>query len=620
MAGSQYRVVLDVLPDATFIVDKAGVVRHANRRAEVLFESRLNELLGRPFEQLFVVRDRDLLTGFLGPSGGEAGAGRGNFSVALPDGRAFQAEITVSPADIDGEEAMIAAIRDYSEHDSVEHTLLEQKEFLSRLIDTEQTIVLLLDRAGRIVMFNRYAETVTGYRSDDVIGKGWFETFLLPEDQDRIRAFFEQIFEEGSHKAHTNPIVAKDGTVREVEWYGRVVEDEQGRAIGLISTGQDVTVRQEADRSLRAALREADQENLAKSEFMAAASHDLRQPLQSLLLYMGALERKSVAPDILDIVARMRLSIEGMRELLDALLDITRYDAGNVELSVKSFAVGDIFPQVEAEIRPLAEQKGLRFRIVPSSLYVRSDQGLLDRVIQNLLFNAVRYTEYGGILLGCRRRNGTVRIEVWDTGPGIPEDDRDRIFREFVQLGNPARDRTKGLGLGLAIVSRIARLLGHRVGVRSCVGRGSVFSIEVPLGETSTPSALVKANGYAAKPSASKVALVVDDDQDVRASIRTLLALEGFTVFTAADWDDAVRVTARWVDGPDVIISDYRLPGGINGFEVIRRLRAIFDDQIPAVLLTGNPPRQVERQAKAMNCRVLHKPVEAEDLAKLVEI
>src|SRR5581483_2737471 len=226
----------------------------------------------------------------------------------------------------------------------------------------------------------------------------------------------------------------------------------------------------------------AEDANIAKSRFLAAASHDLRQPLHALGLFVQALQETPLAARERQTIGNIRRSVDAMEELFNALLDISRLDAGVVQPHIITMPLADVFDRVRFEYAPIPRQKRLTFRVARTSLCFQSDPALLARLIRNLLSNAVRYTDSGGVVLGCRRAGSEVRIEVWDTGKGIPANRHEEIYQEFHQLDNPERDRRKGLGLGLAIVRRLAKLLGYRVGMRSVIGKGSMFSITLPRG------------------------------------------------------------------------------------------------------------------------------------------
>jgi len=272
-------------------------------------------------------------------------------------------------------------------------------------------------------------------------------------------------------------ILHKSGTIvwAAVSW--QTLRDESGRSLGYRTSVRDISQRKQAEDALRRAHAETERASRAKSRFLAAASHDLRQPLQAINLLVAALRSTATDPDSAEIVRSIEDSLQATNELLDALLDVSRLEAGALQPRPRPVYVGDLLDRLAPEFAAAAREKGIELRVVASSAAIRSDPPLLDRILRNLVANAIRYTERGRVLIGCRRRADGVRIEVWDTGIGIPADKLEAIFEEFYQLGNPERDRTRGLGLGLAIVDRVAKLLGHAVEVRSQPGKGSMFAV-----------------------------------------------------------------------------------------------------------------------------------------------
>lgn len=358
--------------------------------------------------------------------------------------------------------------------------------------------------------------------------------------------------------------------------------------------------------------------NQAKSRFLAAASHDLRQPMHALGLFVAQLRDKIHTPDTRRLVDQVETSVSAMEKLLDALLDISKIDAGVVTPQVEDFPVRAVLAKMESGFGPAARDKGLRFRVVPSRLVVRSDPVLLERIVLNLVSNAVRYTERGGIVVGCRRRGGGVRIEVWDSGVGVPHDKQREIFHEFYQLANPERDRSKGLGLGLAIVDRLAGLLRHRIALVSTPGRGSRFAIELPLGDAQRAAARAEAARPAGGDLAGALVLVVDDEALVRDGMEGVLVGWGCRVVTAASGDEAFARLRESGESPDVIVSDYRLREGETGIEVIERLHAAYSPSIPAVVISGDTAPERLREADAGGHRLLHKPVQPAKLRAML--
>lgn len=292
------------------------------------------------------------------------------------------------------------------------------------------------------------------------------------------------------HLAGRTPHFAIEHRVRHGDggWHwmlarGLAVRDGRGSPGRIAGSLTETTARKAAERQLMDAKDSLERALAARTRFLAAASHDLRQPVQALLYFINVLELRLRDHPALDLVREMEVSLDGLRALLDSLLDVSRLDAGLVAVNRADVPLDSLLAQLAAEMRPLAEDKGLVLRLVPSRLTVRSDPVLLGRVIRNLLQNAIRYSDKGAILLGCRRQRGRARIEVWDTGIGIPETNLQQIFEEFYQVGNSERDRRQGLGLGLPIVQRLCQLLGHDLSVRSREGAGSVFSVGIPLAE-----------------------------------------------------------------------------------------------------------------------------------------
>ncbi|MDP2707172.1 MAG: NahK/ErcS family hybrid sensor histidine kinase/response regulator, partial [Burkholderiales bacterium] len=358
--------------------------------------------------------------------------------------------------------------------------------------------------------------------------------------------------------------------------------------------------------------------NQAKSRFLAAASHDLRQPMHALGLFIARLRDMIQFPEARRLVEQAEASVSALRQLLDALLDISRLDAGILTPNIEDFPVDAVLARMESGFGPVAREKALKFRVVPCRAGVRSDPVLLERVLLNLVANAVHYTERGGVVVGCRRRGDKLRIEVWDSGIGIPQDKQREIFQEFSQLGNPERDRSKGLGLGLAIVERLARLLNHSIAVISTPGKGSVFAIELPRAMTPVRAVAAEPPRIMGVELNNMAVLVVDDEALVREGMRELLASWGCHVVIAASGEEALARLSADDRLPDLIVSDYRLPEGETGIEVIERVQSALPVRIPAVLISGDTAPERLREAKASGYHLLHKPVQPAKLRALL--
>ncbi|MBP2232129.1 signal transduction histidine kinase/CheY-like chemotaxis protein [Azospirillum agricola] len=391
---------------------------------------------------------------------------------------------------------------------------------------------------------------------------------------------------------------------------------EQARNEAESSKNEAERARQEAVMALMV----AERANAAKTHFLAAASHDLRQPVQSLVLLTSALAARLGDHPASSLVGSIETSMEALCRLLDAILDVSKLDAGTVSPNVQAVSLGAIFERLDAEYRLRAAEKGIGFRSVPNSLTLCADPALLERIIRNLVENALRYTDSGRILLGCRRGPSGLRIQVFDTGIGIPPEHLERIFHEFYQVSNPARDRGKGLGLGLAIVDRLARLLGYRVHVASWPGKGSCFTLEI--GDLMAPpleaEMAVSADPVAPDPSGG-TALVIDDDPLVREGLSLLIEGFGWRVLAADGASGALRVLAESGRLPDLVIADYRLADHETGLDVIRAVESAMAGRPPlCVVLTGDTAPERIADAEASGYRILHKPIGAKDIALLL--
>jgi Na+/proline symporter/signal transduction histidine kinase len=353
---------------------------------------------------------------------------------------------------------------------------------------------------------------------------------------------------------------------------------------------------------------EADAANISKTKFLAAASHDILQPLNAARLYVTSLTERTGAKEDGQLVHNIDASLEAVEEIFGALLDISRLDSGALRPEPASFRIADLLRQIEVEFAPIAQAKGLQLRFVASSLTVHSDRRLLRRVLQNLVSNAIKYTPNGRVLVGVRRRGDDLRIEVLDTGVGIPKSKQRDIFLEFHRLDRGARI-ARGLGLGLSIVERIARVLGHKVEVVSASGKGSCFSIEAPRGEA-MPAGLPATETIPIDPGqlAGVTTLCIDNEPAILDGMETLLRGWGCTVIKAPDLDTAVAAINVKGPMPTGLLVDYHLDSG-NGLEAIDALRRRLHSEMPAILITADRSPRVRAEARAANIQVLHKPI-----------
>jgi len=419
---------------------------------------------------------------------------------------------------------------------------------------------------------------------------------------------------------------------REIEaasgaWYIRRISpyrtQDQG-VEGVVITFADITERRRAADALEEAKREALSANAAKSRFLAAASHDLRQPLQTLTLLQGQLARAVKGGSAQSLVAQLEHTLETMSSMLNTLLDINQIEAGTIRAEIAVFPVNELLDPLQDEFAYHAQARNLELRAVSSKLSIQSDPRLLEQMIRNLLSNALKYTRQGKILLGCRRRKDALSIEVWDTGAGIPEEELHAIFEEYHQLDNAASERSRGLGLGLSIVQRLGSLLGHRVQVRSRLGQGSVFSVEVPLSSSGDGSQrqrdTLAADSEVFDPVRRTGAiLVVEDDPQMRELLELLLQAEGHYIATAPDGPSALELFARGGIRPDLILADYNLPNAMDGLEVSVRLRELIGRQVPVIILTGDISTDVLRNVAGHDCIQLNKPVKVTELSRVIQ-
>jgi signal transduction histidine kinase len=429
-------------------------------------------------------------------------------------------------------------------------------------------------------------------------------------------------------RAVTAPVLAASDVVERIgsgDLSARMVPETAGvlhsLATGINDMAKRIGVTQEELRSRIAEatsdlMRErdaAERATIAKSHFLAAASHDLRQPLHALGLFVSGLARTRVAKQEPKLVGYIQTSVDSLQNLLDAILDVSRLDGGSVSPRPESFPLDEVMDRLADDLSLFAEQKGLQFKLRPTRLWVHSDRQFVERILLNLVANALRYTRTGGVLVSCRRRHGVVRVEVWDTGDGIPQHARDEIFEEYVQLGNPERDQAKGLGLGLAICRRLAELLAIPLGVRSRPGRGSVFWIELPQAQpvaaSGTASSKVSQVEQAAEDARlTGTVLVVEGDALVRAGMEQAIAGWGGRVVLAENREEALRCCHDSVAPPDLTICNINLEGPARCIDLARELQREYK-QMGILLVSADVSEQAQSAAQEAGFALLKQPV-----------
>jgi PAS domain S-box-containing protein len=378
---------------------------------------------------------------------------------------------------------------------------------------------------------------------------------------------------------------------------------------------------QSALEAQRRAKRAAEEANLTKTRFVAAASHDLLQPLNAARLFASALEERLTDPELRQLAGRIDTSMRAAEEVLDDMLDIARLESGAMRAELTDFAVEELLQELSVQFGPLAKRRGLQLRFAKSTCFVRSDRVLLRRVLQNLISNALRYTEQGSVLIGCRRRQGYSYVQVWDTGPGISEDNQRAIFGEFQRLDRSSHWEEHGLGLGLSICDRIARLLDLRLDLRSRVGYGSVFSVRVPLAsrqsaQLAKPESATVFVHHASRLTGLRV-LCIDNEVQILDGMRALMSRWGIEVLTATHSAEAIEVAAR--QAPDVILADYRLDEGeVDGLTLLQQICRTGAESIPGGLITADYGADVAERTRALGYPLLRKPIKPAALRALL--
>lgn len=476
-------------------------------------------------------------------------------------------------------------------------------------IDADSQYTYISDRGLELI----------GAGTEDILGKDRLDVAMEREidaDPDEMESHVELVSRSRPFTDFEYSLETTQGERLYVQESGKPHFDKEGVFRGYRGVTRDVTSRWLAQEEIVRAKEEAELANQAKSRFLASASHDLRQPLQALNLFVSSLVDLENDPEKRTILDKTQMSLDALASLLNALLDISRLDAGSIVPEKVNFSFHHL-ARLAQEFAPVAASQGLSLKVVPSSVALYSDPVLLETIVRNLLGNALKYTDRGRVLMGCRRLKESIRIEVWDTGQGIAPDQMELIFEEFYQIGNEARDREKGLGLGLSIVNRTAHLLGHQVSARSEFGRGSVFTVEVPLAKgkveavgRSTPLPVNEVSGRI---------VLIDDEPQILDSMKILLGNMGFDVHacrvTGPACPDFERIPEHYDhQPPDLIVSDYRLPDGMTGIDAVERLRAEFSSDIPAILLSGDISEESLRHVQEHHFSMLHKPVHSDDL------
>lgn len=593
--------------EATVITDADGVIIFVNREAETLFGYNAAEILGQPVEILIpeAMRDRhrDHRRKFShAPRARPLVAGLELYG-RRKTGDHFRAEIALSPLKTDDGLIVASSIREIDAAN-------ESEAYFRTLLESAPDAMIIVDEKGKIAIVNAQAERMFGYDRDELLGRK-IES-LLPK---RLRK---------KHAAHRKGFAAdpgirpmgqgldligrrKDGSEFPVEISLAPVATENGRFVSSVI--RDVTNRKRMEQEIIAARQAAERANKANSAFLAAASHDLRQPVQALSLLNGALRRTVKDERALEMIVSQENSLTAMTNLLNSLLDISRLDAGAVSPEFEEFPMQRLVDRLSAEFARQARHKGLEFSATSCHATVRSDPNLLGEIVQNFVSNAIRYTETGEVRLTCDRVGDRCRIQVEDTGIGVEKDQLEMIFQEFHQCQSP-RGNKEGFGLGLAIVRRLADLLGHEISVQSEPGRGSCFSVSVPVVDISVAHADDDEPGdTVVDASVSGLIVLIEDDVNVANAWGLLLEAEGYRVAIAASATDARAIIEHLEDAPVLVISDFHLLDGSTGVEAVGDIRRYYNKNIPAFVVSGDTSKVVKDARHVENCTLMSKPV-----------
>ncbi|GLR66889.1 hypothetical protein GCM10010909_15690 [Acidocella aquatica] len=620
-ARSYAEAIVDTIREPLAVVDLAMKVLSVNTAFAISFGLTIEAIQGKTLSEagIGILRHKKLHELLARVSRNQSGTGAAELEVEQPNGglrvwRATARNFAPAPAE---PPMILLVLNDITDRQLILHRQMQM------MLDALPGAVVAVDDQRLIRFVNHLVEPLFGYSPGELAGQNI--EVLLPT---ALRARHEQLHSDYMAQMPTARQMGVGLDIKGLTRGGGEIPLEIGLSPVATSDGTlilatilDLRGQKAAETRLREAMAGADRANQAKSRFLAAASHDLRQPLQTIGLLLGVLAKRTAGPEAQAIVGKLENTISGMSELLDTLLDINQIESGGVRPDITDFAVAGFFTRLSDLYGPIAAAKGLELRVVPSSAVIRSDHHLLERVVGNLLSNAIKYTDRGRILLGCRHSGNKLRIEVWDTGIGIPEESTAKVFEEFHRL-NPEDSSRFGLGIGLYIVQRLALLLDHKIEVRSHSGKGTMFAVIAAAGDQAAwPRTARREQAISgAKP---PTILLIEDDPNQLESLRLLLETEGYRVLAVRKGEEALALADNAEGQPDVIAADYNLPGGMNGLQVIKGLRSGLGVQIPALIVSGDKSASARQAFKASAQAFITKPVKAAELlatlAALVE-
>ena len=652
--GEQLEAVLNLAPDAMFVMDSSGTIVKANDAAAEMFGYGPGELTDKSVDilvpgYLHSLRERsyDSVVARIGRRQLTKGA---RVTALHKSGREIQVEVALGPSGKGPDFTIVCSLRNVAarlERETQLCTKIDElklrvkesdldfrrtNEHFKLFLKHAPAAIAMLDRNMRYLIVSDRWMVDHDLADRDIHGVSHYELFpVIPENwrEEHRRCLLgdtvppnEICVELPNGKTRwvrreIYPWRTADGRIGGILIFSEQITDRKNAETALMKSNQELEQRiAERTAALELMKNDAIRANAQKSWFVAAASHDLRQPLQASLAYLSVLARKAGRDDLEELGDKARQPLKAMSDILDVLLDISDLESGHVKPHTQDFPLNDLLLRVVASAQHQAQDKGLRLSCVPTELSAHSDPKLLERVISNFVTNAIRYTAKGLIGIYCEQTGDKVCISVTDTGIGIPGDAVGTIFEDHVQLDNPARDRRKGLGLGLSIAKRIADALGHRIYVQSELGAGSSFSIELPQCRTAAMRSSAEPAAVAvAPPNARPVVLLIDDDSDVAEAMQMLLQSYNFETYMALSRDAALAMLEAGLN-PGLVLCDYRMPGA-NGIDVIRQVRQMLNAEVPAVLLTGDMGL-TECPADLLKCALLHKPVDVDNFFAVI--
>ena len=540
------------------------------------------------------------------------------------DGASREVSISSEIIDVGGELHILAFVQDVTEQVQAQERLREQEAMLRQITETIPEVFWIVTPDWREVIYISPAyEAIWGRPAAALYGNGLDWADAVAEDQlPAVLAARPSPDMISRHEVVHFPdyqIRRPDGSLRWISARAYPIVDEKGRTVHFAGIAEDITERKGTESELLAAKKAAEAASADKSRFLAAASHDLRQPMQAITLFASALDRTPLSEEQKRISHGLKRAASALGGLLDSLLDVSRLDAGVIEPHPRWIDLYEIFRQIDDEFAAAALEKDLRFKLYfpDRALSVHTDPELLMGMLRNLVANALAYTERGGVLVSARVRGARLLMQVWDTGIGIDPGNVPLIYDEFFQVDNRHRDRTRGLGLGLSIVRRLAVLMGYELDCRSRPGRGSVFELGIPIDRTRAAHIADQPAGAAAAEvdldclKGSRIVLI-EDDMPVADSLSLWLESFGVNVLSFTRADDALADAAA--AGADFYITDFRLPGSMNGVEFLEAVERRSSTPVKALIVTGDTSASRVSSFRSLRWKVLHKPIEAAKL------